>query len=649
GGPGGSAYGYSHILLMPVVGDLEVQEKDYGSKFSHESETASPGYYSVTLDDYKIKAEMTATGRCGFHRYTFPESENSRILMDIGHTRGESVDGFVEIAGTNAIKGFGIYNVFPAISFLLMNDPGTTAITNVHFYAEFSKPFESFGVWRSSDVSPGVKTASGQDVGAFVNYKTAQDEAVEVRVCISFIDAEQARDNFKREIEGRSFEEVRDGARKEWNRLLNMIQVEGGTDEQRTIFYSALYRAMFQPADYSEYGRYWDGSDGKGTVYDAGGYSFYNDDWCMWDTFRTTHPLQILIEPERRDDIIQSMVRMYEHGGWLPKCTWQATGYSRIMIGNHALSIIADAFMKGFDGFDVEKAYEGMKKGATEDNPNPLSEGGCGYLNNGTPPDYVNLGYVPNECDIVQSVSMTLEYAYDDFCLANLAKALGREEDYGYFIGRAGNYRNNFNPAHGFMQRKNRKGEWIEPFDPAAPEGFCEADSWKYTWFVPHDVKGLIDLIGGREKFVEKLDAFFDGGHYDAGNEPDFHAPYLYVYSGAPWKTQKKVRELMEKHFKNDPYGLPGNDDAGATSAWFVFSAMGLYPVNPGDAAYEIGSPVFDKTTIYLNEDHYKGGKFVIEAKRSSEDDIYTQIERFSLIKENFLTLRASCQHFFLD
>jgi predicted alpha-1,2-mannosidase len=266
-----------------------------------------------------------------------------------------------------------------------------------------------------------------------------------------------------------------------------------------------------------------------------------------------------------------------------------------------------------------------MKKGSMNDSPHLLSEGGCGFFSTGTPEDYLKLGYVPVECDSIQSVSLTLEHAYDDFCVAQTAKLLGKSDDYEFFSKRSKNYTNNFNPVHGFMQEKDRNGNFMEPFDPEAAKGFCEADSWKYTWFVPHDVQGLIELIGGKDKFNARLDEFFEKGHYSADNEPDFHVPYLYVYSGEPWKTQKIVRELMQKYFTGKPDGLPGNDDAGATSSWYVLSAMGLYPVSPGHGIYIIGSPVFDRISIRLDPLFFKAKEFVIEAKNNSPENVYIQ------------------------
>ncbi len=624
-GPGGGNNGYSHILMIPTTGELQTSEEGYASLYSHEEETANPGYYAVNLLDHDVFAELTSTPHCGFHRYTFPESQDARILMDVGHTRGVSLGGGIEIVDDRTVQGYGLYSMHPIVAIITLPDPGTTARMRVFFHAVFDRPFTSFGTWRGEDNTPGSSRVSGRNIGAWLDYGTEEGDIVQVKVGISYIDVEQARENLEREIPGWDFSGTREEARHAWNGLLGRAEVQGGSDRDLFKFYTALYHSLLQPTDYTEHRRFWSGSDGTGAVFAADGFRFYSDDWCTWDTFRTTHPLQTLLEPETRSDMVQSYVHLYEQGGWLPKCTWQATGYSRVMIGNHAVSVILDAHRKGLDRFDADRAYEAMRKSATEDNDNAGSQFLCGYLNLGTPPAYRSLGFVPQECDPTQSVSMTLEYAYNDWCIAQMALALGREEDHQAFLERSLNYALHWNPDVGFMQPRSGTGEWIRPFDPSSGSGFCEADSWKYTWFVPHDPEGLMELMGGPGPFVEKLDAFFEGGHYDPSNEPAFHVPYLYVYGGGPWKTQQRIRELMENAYTALPSGLPGNDDAGATSAWFVFSAMGFYPVCPGEPTYVMGSPLFKRITLGLNPGAKAGKRFVIEAKNNSGENIYIQ------------------------
>jgi predicted alpha-1,2-mannosidase len=503
----------------------------------------------------------------------------------------------------------------------------TTGIRTVYFDARFNRPFDSFGTWQGATATPGSRGASDDRIGAWATFQSV-DAPVEVTVCLSWIDLEQARANSDKQLEGRNFDAVRAAASETWNKLLNRIQVKGGTPAQQRIFYTALYHAFFQPADYTEYGRFWSGEDGKGTVLAAPDWEYYSDDWCMWDTFRTTHPLQLLLEPERRSDIVNSLVTGFQRGGWFPKCTWQATGYSRLLTANPFVPIVADAYLKGFDEYDVNAAWQGLWKASTSDQPESLLTGLCGYFNQGTPPDFLDIGYVAHECDVDQSVTLTLEHSFDAWSLSRMADALGHTDERDRLRTLAGNYRNTFNPAHGFMQGRLRSGAWVEPFDPTQGgnnNDFTEATSWIYTWFVPHDVKGLMGLIGGAQPFVDKLDAYFDGGHHDPSNEPGFHVPYLYLYAGAAPKTQERVRDVLGSAFNDTPAGLPGNDDDGAMSALFVWGAIGLYPITPGDDTLLIGSPIFDEATVFLEPNFYDGGKFVVKTVNNGPDAPYVQ------------------------
>jgi len=505
--------------------------------------------------------------------------------------------------------------------------------STVYFHAVFNKPFPSHGTWKKTGGTTVVRddstAESGPWIGAWANFTTQPGEAVEVTVGISLVGVEQARRNLEAEMLGKSFDEVHREARSAWNCYLNRIRVEGGSEVDKTIFYTALYHTLFQPADYTESGGvFFSGADGQGAIFKWEGRRFYSDDWCAWDTFRTSRPLATIVEPETVNDVVASYLHLYQQGGWLPKCTWHATSYSRVMIGNHAVSIIADAFTKGFDGYDLETAWEALYKSATEDNAEEISNGLCGWFNLGTPPDYLENGYVSHECDKSQSASMTLEYAYDDWCIAQVAKGLGKPELYETFLKRAGNYRNHWNPDTGFMQGRMRDGSWMVPFEPTDKSNlndFCEASSWIYTWFVPHDVSGLIELLGGEAQFISKLDRFFDEGHFDSSNEPSFHTPYLYNYAGAPARTQELVRSVLRSEFSAGPSGLPGNDDAGAMSAWYVLGAMGIYPVAPGDGVYQLSSPMFERISISLDPEVYRGNIFVIEAVNNSAENVYIQ------------------------
>ena len=564
-GPGGSNYGYSEILVTPTRGEIRTNEVGYSSRFSHTTEVAEPGYYAVDLQAPVARAELTATRLCGVHRYTFSGGDPGNILVDVAHTRGAFQQGAVEIVGAQGIRGHASIEMHPAVaaavaSFQRKTLPdATTGMRTIYFEARFNRPFDSFGVWDASGPSPGVRTASDGRVGGFATFQKT-DTPIEVDVCLSWIDGDQARANLDDEIAGRAFDAVRAAAKDEWNKLLNRVQVTGGSMAQQRIFYTALYHSLFQPADYTEHGRFWSGEDGKGTVVSAPDWEYYADDWCMWDTFRTTHPLQLLLEPERRSDIVNSIVNGYQRGGWMPKCTWQATGYSRVMTGNPFVPIVVDAYLKGFDEYDVGAAWEGLYKASTSDQPESLLPLLCGYFNQGTPPDFLKLGYVAHECDQDQSASMTLEHTYDAWAMSRLAGALGKTAERDVFVAQAGNYRNVFNPAHGFMQGRSRDGSWMEPFDPANGSGgndFTEATSWIYSWFVPHDVRGLAALLGGSQALVDKLDAYFDGNHHDPSNEPGFHVPFYTSMAARPRRRRSACATSPLPTSPTPPTGCP--------------------------------------------------------------------------------------------
>lgn len=615
-GPGGSNNGYSQIGVKAFTGEVPERLEGITSAFTHDDEIIEVGYYAVTLQDWDVRAELTATPLTGIHRYTFPAGDHSRILFDLRHTRGQALDGHAEFTADGVVEGYGVYQVNPLVAFPLeLTDPGT-GIATVYFSGRFSK------VPDATDVVP-----SGDSVGAIATFTTSDREVIEVRVGISYVSVQQARMNREAEAEVRTFDEAREDAVAAWNLYLNRIAVEGGTDDDRVMFYTALYHSLMVPADTTETGDvFWNGSDRVGKVFKDAGWRHFSDNWCTWDTARTTHPLMTIVAPELVDDNAQSFVLTYEQGGWMAKATWNATGDSRCMTANFQYCIVSDAFQKGFRGFDGETAYEAMRKGSLEDSTNLMQDTHCGYLNQGTPPDYVDSGWVPKECDGDQSGSMTLEYAYNDACVARMAELLGREDDATFFRERSGNYRNVWNPQHGFMQERWRDGTWVEPFDPTHWRGFTESDSWKYTWFVPHDQCGLVELMGGRDAFVAKLDQFFDEGHFTPDNEPDFHTPYLYAFVGEAGKTQQRVRQVMDTAFSTAPNGLPGNDDAGATSAWYVFSALGFYPVNTGaDDLYWMGSPVFERAAIRLDPVRQSEGEFVVEAEGASATNRFIQ------------------------
>jgi predicted alpha-1,2-mannosidase len=630
-GPGGSANGYSQILVMPTTGPLALDEEGYSSAFSHETEEASPGFYAVTLDDTGVRAELTAGGHAGYHRYTFPAgSESARVLIDLGHSLGISQGGEVRIEGDRVLRGFGEYNVHPGLDFLLSTRDSTVGDSTVYFYARFDPPFSESGTWSRDEANEGSREAEGRELGAWAGWGDfGSEQVVEVRVGISLVSDDGARRNLEAEIGDLSFDQVRQSARDRWNCHLNRVVVEGGSEAERTMFYTALYHSLFQPADHTEAdGRFFSGADGRGEVFRWTDRRFYTDDWCAWDTFRTSRPLATLVEADRVGDVVGSYLHLYQQGGWLPKCTWQATGYSRVMIGNHGLAIIADAAVKGLIHPDDEAlAWEALEQTSTEDNSDRIPDMLCGYFDLGTRPEYRELGYVTHECDAHQSASMTLEIAYNDWAVSQAARSFGLDDQADRFLERSGNWRNHWDESTGFMRGRLADGSWVEPFDPTDgrdDNDFCEATSWIYTWFVPHDVPALIDLMGGEAPFIERLDQFFDEGHFELSNEPSFHVPFLYIDAGAPERTQEVTREVLTTAFSADPSGLPGNDDAGATSAWYVLAALGLYPVAPGDGVYHLASPSFDRLTLYLDPTLYpEAGMFVIEASGNGPGNVY--------------------------
>ncbi len=616
--------------LMVNNGNVKIGAKENASAFDHDLETATPYYYQALLEDPDINAEFTLTDNTVIFRFTLPENETSNLLLTM------SGNASVEVRDNKIIQG---------------ESTGRGRANNDvknYFYAELSKPFTAGGTWQNNVLAPGLKVASGSGIGLYASYpSTSNNNVIEVKIGFSQKSIAEARGFLNTEVGSASFDGVKAKAKERWNMELGLIKIKGGTEKQRALFYTTLHRTRALR---------------MGNV---------------WDTYRCAYPLQSLIKPEETVKAINNFIKAYEETGWLPS--------SGAMIGNHSTAVIADAYLKGLRGFDVEKAYEGMRKNATQATMIPWRDAGhiteleqC-YFDKGfypalpasgevKPADYENfkplstmpyqIAWMPEvgvkewvkEVDPWhrrQSVSVTLEHCYDDWCLAQIAKELGKREDYDLFMKRAHNYQNLFKPSIGMMAPKSANGAWVEPFDPRfsggfAGEGFfAEGNSWMYTWHVQHDVQGLINLMGGREKFVTKLDSLFITGRvmdklhflgqfpdmtglvgmYSQGNEPDLHIPFLYNYAGQPWKTQSRLRQLMDLWYDVTPLGLSGDEDGGAMSSWYVFNAMGLYPQCPGQPVFDIGSPLFDETTINVG-----GGKtFVIEAKNVSAQNKYIQ------------------------
>jgi predicted alpha-1,2-mannosidase len=602
---------YGDILLMPTVGSLKLErgsaedsESGYCSQFLHETEAASPGYYKVFLEDYGIGVELTCTERVGFHKYTFPEGDQSSIIFDLTH-RDQVLESRIRIVGDSQVEG-------------MRRSRQWAQDQHVYFVARFSKPFKIFGISQDEKITKNLREITGEDLKAYVQYSTKNNDTIFVKVGISAVSIDGARKNLETEAPGWNFGRVAREADRKWNQALRKIRVEGGTEEQLTIFYTALYHSLLNPNVYMDVDGQYRGMDLE--VHRAEDFVNYTV-FSLWDTYRATHPLFTIIEPERTGDFIKTFLAQYEHGGKLP--IWElAANYTGCMIGYHAIPVIVDAYMKDIRAYDVEKAFEAMKHSAD------LDHLGLEY--------YKGLGYIPADKES-ESVSKTLEYAYDDWCIAQMAKDLGQEKDFKRFIQRAQYYKNVFDPDSGFMRAK-MNGSWFFPFDPAEVNfNYTEANSWQYSFYVPQDVSGLIRLMGGKEKFVEKLDGLFAAdpevsgrrqpditgliGQYAHGNEPSHHMAYLYNYANQPWRTQERVREIMDKLYTAQSDGLCGNEDCGQMSSWYVLSALGFYPVCPGNGQYVIGTPLFPKAKIDLGN----GKTFLITANNDPTRNIYIQ------------------------
>jgi len=606
---------YGYVSLMPSSGDLKTSRK---LPYNHHDEISAPNYYSVKMDNEgkPLKAELTATTRAGFLKFTFPAAETSHIVVTA--IRSKQFKGFIQISAKDQeIIGYNPDRMSAELGPPLPNFKG-------YFVVQFSKPFASFGTWEEEAIHPGNSQQSGHRMGGYATFSTTQGEVIDVKIGTSFISIDQARDNLKREIPDWDFDRVKIEGRRIWNEGLGKIKIQGGSKDDRVNFYTAMYHSLLFPRIFSEYGRYYSAFDDR--VHNGVSYN----DYSLWDTFRAEHPLLLLIQPERVPDMITSLLQMYDEGGWMPK--WPNPTYSNIMIGTHADSVIADAYVKGFRGFDLNKAYAATYKNAMTppdgDTNNRWidrapwtafeARGGLSW--------YKSLGFVPQD-KTDESVSRTLEFAYGDFCVAQLAKAVGKKDDHEMFMKRSRNYKNLYDPAQGFMRPKKADGSWDEESWASREDrkpGFTEGSPWTYLFCEMQDIPGMIALMGGEQKFAAKLDENFSGGHYRHDNEPGHHYTYLYDYCGQPWKTQEKVRETMASQYHNSPDGLSGNDDCGQMSAWYIFSAMGFYPVTPGSPVYAIGSPLFEKATIMLDKP-YKKGTFTVIAKNQSPKNKYIQ------------------------
>jgi predicted alpha-1,2-mannosidase len=612
---------YGPFSLMPATGELKVLPDQRGSNFRHENETARAYRYGVLLDDYKVRVDIAPSIHGGVLRFTFPRTDQAWVVLD-AFPGGSSVR--IDPA-TNTISGKNSHT-----------SRGTASNFALYFAAVFDHKFQSYGTWDGKGVRDSARERSGPHVGAYAGFSTREGEAITVRVGTSLISPEQALRNLNAELPAPDLEKVAARAKAVWERELGRIRIEGGTEAQRRTFYTAMYHSLQFPRMLSE-------TDAKGAVVH---YSPYDgkvhpgpmfSDTGFWDTFRAQFPLLTIVSPKRVNEVIRGMVNIYDEAGWIPK--WPDPAETNIMIGTHADSVVADAYIKGIRDYDAQKAYAAIRKDATEP--------GTGIFKARTGIEYyLKLGYVPADRGIGESAASTLEYAYDDYCVAQMARALGREDDYQAFMAHSKNYRNVYDPKAGFMRGRNADGSWLEPFDPLAWGGvYTEGNAWQWLWSVQHDIPGLMELMGGREAFVRKLDELFsttnefhvggyrkvihemteakmaNTGQYAHINEPCHHVIYLYDYAQQPWKAQKWARDIMDRFYRPGPDGWLGDEDNGQMSAWYIFSSMGFYPPNPSQPIYALGSPVFDRAAIHLEN----GRTFTVEAVRSSPGDVYVQ------------------------
>ncbi|KKB49587.1 GH92 family glycosyl hydrolase [Parabacteroides gordonii] len=612
------------LLLMPTAGELNVDYKQYGSKYK--DETAHPGYYSNVLTKYNIKAEATASMRTGLSRFTFPKGQGN-ILLNLGEGLTNETGATVRMVSDTEIEGSKLLGTF-------CYNP--QAVFPIYFVMKVSKAPKQIGYWKKQREMKGVEAEwdiysgkyklytkynremSGDDIGVWLTYDTEENEAIEVKMGVSFVSIENARLNMNTEQPDFNFDKVKAAASTMWNNDLSRVKVEGGSKDDKTIFYTALYHLLIHPNIIQDVNGEYPMMESLKVGHTTGNrYTVFS----LWDTYRNVSTLMTLLFPERQLDIIRTMVDMYKESGWLPK--WELYGRETLtMEGDPSIPYIVDAWMRGLRDFDVETAYEAMRKGAT-------TPGEFNLLrpdNN----DYMSKGYVPLREQYDNSVSHALEYYIADWNLSQFAKALGKKEDAKLFYDRSMGYKHYYSKEFGTLRPILPDGTFYSPFNPKQGEnfepnpGFHEGSAWNYTFYVPHDIPGLVKLMGGQKKFVDKLQMVFDEGHYDMANEPDIAYPYLFSYfKGEAWRTQKTVRELLSKYYHNAPNGLPGNDDTGTMSTWAVFSMMGFYPACPGDMDYVLTSPTFNKVIIDLNKKFYPKGELVIESMHQTPEDIY--------------------------
>lgn len=606
------------IAFMPVVGDVklgkgEISDPNSGmySLFDRKTETAKAGYYAVHLDRYNVDVELTATKRVGFHKYVFPQSDNAQIVIDLKSALNwdAPVDTYLVYENDSTVSGYRF-------------SKGWANDQRVFFTASFSKPMKKFLLSEGDEVKEGTELKA---VGVFGQalFDTKDKEEIFVKVALSPVSIENAKLNMQTELPGWNFEQTIANADKAWNEELNKVVITTDDNAVKRNFYTALYHTMIAPSEFCDVNNDYRGSDAQ--MHKQGAFKNYTT-FSLWDTYRAAHPLMSIIHPEKMSDIVNTMLTIYQQQGKLP--VWHLMGCETdCMVGNPGISVVADAILKGYTGFDKELAFEAMKKSAM------LDERGLKYMK--------EYGYIPYDKGESEGLSKAMEYAIADWSIAQVAQSMGKTEDYEYFLKRSKAYTHYFDKSTGFMRGLSSDGKFRTPFNPFESvhrdNDYTEGNAWQYTWLVPHDVKGLVDLFGSKEAFVQKLDSLFvvEGslgehaspdisgliGQYAHGNEPSHHVLYLYPYVGQPWKTADKVRQVMKELYFDKPAGLSGNEDVGQMSAWYVLSALGFYQVEPAGGKYVFGSPIVDEAIIKVKD----GKEFKIVAKNNSPVNKYIQ------------------------
>jgi predicted alpha-1,2-mannosidase len=599
---------YGYVTVMPETGGMNFAPENRRLPFTHKDEISTPYYYAVTMGSNandRIKAEMTATDHAGYLRFTYPKGAKANVLIEI--TR-PGIVGYVKFdPARHEIVGYNPDRMDANL--------GPMKLPNFrgYFVVRFKQPLLSHNVYSGTFSRPGQNELTDANVGAYVSFDTHQDNQVDVQVGTSFISIDQARANLDAEMPNWNFDGLRESLKNTWNQKLGIATIDGATDDQRHIFYSGLYHALLYPKLFSEHGRYYSAYDDK--IHNGESYTAYS----IWDIFRAENSLLTIFAPERIGGMVQALLQDFQEGGWMPK--WPNPSYTNIMIGTHADSLVAEAINKGFKGFDYKLAYQAVYKDAMtppdgdttrlwlDREPYTPYEARAGLTY------FKKLGYIPAD-KVSESASSTEEESYDDYAVAQVAKAVGKEDDYRFFMKRSLSYKNLFNSTRHFMQAKNSDGSWASPDD-----GWTEGDQWVYLYAALHDVPGVVKLMGGPQAASAELDEHFNGNHNRHDNEPSHHYGYLYDFTGEPWKTQARVREIANDAYSNTIDGVLGNEDCGQMSAWYIFTAMGFYPLNPASAEYVIGSPLFKSVTLHLPN----GKVFSISAPNNSAKNVYVQ------------------------